>query len=70
MQIGLTDATTTQRAIRKAKRIYDILCVCVSVERETENKRECLLFVSCVKCRRGWQSVREREEPKKNEIRN
>lgn len=41
------------------------VCVCECRKRETVNKRECSLFVSCVKCRRGWQSEREREEPKK-----
>lgn len=73
MQIGVSDATTTDRAIRKAKR-YTIFYVCVYEcrERETENKRECSLFglfrVSSV---REVDRVRERERNrKKNEIRN
>lgn len=51
MQIGLSDATTTERAIRKSKQ-YTIFDVCVCVERETVNKTECSLFLMCGKCQR------------------
>lgn len=46
--------------------------MCVCVEKETEDKRECSLFVSCVSSvgEVDRESKREREEPKKNEFRN